>query len=249
MKQISFWAKRYVWPSRIIIIISHILLTIIAIYWGVQSFKVGFNLNESLLYALILLYFSLYFIYPTTRSKTILKNTHTVRLWLHSVMALCSFMMVFSYTNVKMQPTTIGSASAAVSIKIDKEKRYKSSEAERLINSYKNGEVKKFTRTDRKVLREELKYQFQKLKEAKKAGQKAEGSDALKIIITILVALLLLFGVASLSCNLSCSGNDGAAVAVLVLGIAAIIFGVIMIFRGKNKKKVLTDEPKTTQPA
>lgn len=249
MKQISFWAKRHVWPSRIIIIISHIILTIIAIYWGVQSFKVGFKLNESWLYALILLYFSLYFIYPSTRSKTILKNTYTVRLWLHAVMALCSFMMVFSYTNVKMQPTTNGSASAAVSIKIDKEKRYKNSEAERLINSYKNGGIKKFSRTDRKVLREELKYQFQQLKEAKKAGQKAEGSDALKIIITILVALLLLYGLTVLSCTLTCNGNEGAAVAVFVSGIAAIIFGVIMIFRGKNKKKVLTDEPKTTQPA
>ena len=58
MKQISIWAKFHVLPARILIIIGHIILTSIAIYWGVLSYNAGFVINEGWLYFLILLYFT-----------------------------------------------------------------------------------------------------------------------------------------------------------------------------------------------
>ena len=245
MKRISIWAKLHVLPARILIIVGHIILTGIAIYWGVLSYNAGFHLNEGWLYFLILIYCSLYFVYPVKKKKAFLKNTYAVRHGLHAIMALCSFSLVLSFTNVKLQPSLNGSAAAAISINIEPKKGYKNPEAERLINSYKKGDLKKFNRSERKILKNELGYQLQRFKESKKTGNKSDGSDAGLIILTILVALAALGGVAILSCSIGCNGNDGLATIVLIFGTAAVIFGVIMIIKGQSKKNTQSNETKT----
>lgn len=248
MKQISLWAKLHVWPSRIILIISHIILTAIVIYWSVIGFKAGFYLNEGWLYVFILLYILLFLFYPSSNNLRFFKNTYTVRVLFHTLMALCSLLLVFTYVNVKMHPAATGqSIFAAVHIQPQNESGYKNPEAERLMTAFKKGEIKKFTRAERKILREELKYQFDQLKKAKAAGKKSDGGNVVIIIVTIIAALALLYGVAALSCSLSCNGNDGAAVLVLVLGIAAVIFGAILVGRSIRKKNKSGKEPKTDQ--
>lgn len=251
MKQISLWAKRNVWPARILIIFFHIILSIIAIYWGALSFNAGFYLNEGWLYVLALAYFSHYFIYPTKVSKTFLKNTYPVRKLLHTTMAVCSFMLVFTFVNVNMQPQQTGYAFAAVPLPVTiGNKGYKNPEAERLMTAWKNGELKKFTKKDRQVLKEELKYQVKSYKDANTSSRKKEGGNAGLIILTILGALILFSVVASLSCSLGCTGNEGAAIIVLVLGTALIIFGVVRIIRGITKKKQASlQNKKTEQPS
>jgi hypothetical protein len=249
MKQISIWAKQHVWPARIIVTVSHILLTIIAIYWGVIGFKAGIYLNEGLLYAFILLYLLLFLFYPSANSLALFKNTYTVRVSFHTLMALCSFMLVLSYVNVKMQPATGQSIFAATYTYPKNESGYKNPEAERLMKMFKNGEIKKFTRAERKILREELKYQFNRLKQVNATGEKSDGGNIVIIIVTIVAALALLYGTVALSCSLSCNGNDGAAILVIVLGVAVVIFGAIMVGRALRKKNKADKKPKTDQPS
>jgi hypothetical protein len=246
MKQVSLWAKHHVWQARILIIVSHVLLTIITIYWSVLGFKKGWLINEAWLYVLIGVYCSIYFIYPSKANKNLLKNTYRVRTLLHAAMTVCSLMLVFSFVNVKMQPLQQGYAFAANTLPVTiGDKGYKNPEAEKLISDFKAGKIKKFTKKERQILRAELTNQVKNYKDAKANGRKDEAGNAAIIILTIVLALVLLYGVAALSCSLSCDGNDGAAVIVLVLGLAAVVFGVILVIRGVKKKKHAAKKPET----
>lgn len=246
MKQISIWAKHHVWQARLLIILSHILLTIIAIYWGVLLFKAGWLIQEAWLYALLLVYFLLYIVYPGGGKNR--NKRYYSRLLMHHCMAICSFLLVFTFTNNSLNSNTITNIYASVIIPAKKLTGFKNPEAEKLVTLYRSGEKNKFNKQERRILKKELTFQVTRYKEAKKSGQKDEGSSAALIILTILGALLLLSLVGSAACTLSCNGNDGAAVAVLVLGVAAIIFGVIMVIRAINKKNKKSIEPKNNTP-
>ncbi len=62
----------------------------------------------------------------------------------------------------------------------------------------------------------------------------------LKVFFTVLAAVLLGFGVAALSCELSCSGLNGLAIIVAILGAALIAFFLYFsmkaIFNPKHKR-------------
>ena len=84
----------------------------------------------------------------------------------------------------------------------------------------------------KKILKEQI-------REIKKANDLSEGTKVLLIILSIVVAIGLLFLVAALACNLSCSGSDAVAVIVGIGGLALIIFLLIIAIRaitGKKKK-------------
>ena len=78
-------------------------------------------------------------------------------------------------------------------------------------------------------------------------GNKDGDAKAGLIIVTIIAALGLLYLVAALACSLSCNGSDAAAVVVLILGLAAIIWGTIAVInrisRGPKKKKKESPAP------
>ena len=101
-----------------------------------------------------------------------------------------------------------------------------------------NGKMLKW-KERKKMLKEQV-------KEIKKANNLSNGEKALLVILSVLVAAGLLYLVAALSCSLSCSGSDAAAVLVGVGGIALVIFLLIIAFRaiyGRKKKKKKVAEP------
>lgn len=89
-----------------------------------------------------------------------------------------------------------------------------------------------------KALKKELK---KILKEQPDQNDKTNGEKALYLSLAIIAAIFALYGVAVLSCNLSCNGSDFAAAAVLVLGIGAIALLMILVIRrifNVKRKKV-----------
>jgi hypothetical protein len=66
-----------------------------------------------------------------------------------------------------------------------------------------------------------LKGHFEDPKKGKTRGEKA----ALVILVSLGFAFLTV-GVAAISCNLSCSGNEAAAIGVLIAGAAIIAWGL-----------------------
>jgi hypothetical protein len=95
-----------------------------------------------------------------------------------------------------------------------------------------------------KERRKLLKAQIQGIKSSSDLTPTAK---TLLTILSVIVAIGLLYLVAALSCSLSCNGSDAAAVLVGVGGTALVIFLVIIVIRGiygKHKKKKLhTTEP------
>lgn len=59
-----------------------------------------------------------------------------------------------------------------------------------------------------------------------------DGGKAALTFLVILVALLLIYLLAALSCSIACSGMEGLAVVVAVVGAIAITFGVVAAIRG-----------------
>ena len=72
------------------------------------------------------------------------------------------------------------------------------------------------------------------------------GERTALIILCILIAIGLLLLVAGLSCNLSCSGSEGAATVVLIFGTGLIIFLLVKVIkrinRGKPKEEIVPDQ-------
>ena len=117
---------------------------------------------------------------------------------------------------------------------------------EEILASLKYRDKSTLTRQEKKILKQEFKNQLKIYTVAKLSGNKGDAGDAGLIILAIVAALGLLYLVAALSCSLSCNGSDGAAVAVVVLGTAAIVLGLVFVIKSINRKsrsKVETQAP------
>ena len=118
---------------------------------------------------------------------------------------------------------------------ITKKPVYKNPEAERLLKAFTNGEKQAFSKKEKRIIKDEFKYQLAQYAKAKLTGDKKGGDQTALIILTCIVAVGLIYLLAAIACNLSCSGSDAAAVIVLVVGLAAIIWGMVVIMRRINR--------------
>ncbi len=74
----------------------------------------------------------------------------------------------------------------------------------------------------------------------------APGERTALIILSIIVAVALLFLVLSASCSLSCSGSDGAALVVGLLGTGLIVFLTVRVIKRINRGR--PEKPKPAEP-
>ncbi|HEX4958778.1 MAG TPA: hypothetical protein VFV46_11420 [Lacibacter sp.] len=246
MRLLSQWGKQHVWPARLLIILLHLVLIAIALYWALLVTENGWTVSADLLYVLIGIYGAMFLAY---QSKVKWKKMFWYRIIMHTGMAVVSFMLVFLYAATLNKPVVVTDVMAASVIDPVYGSTYKHAEAEKLLQQIKNGEVKKLSKAERKLLRSEFKFQVKRYTAAKRAGQKDEAGKAGLIILTIIVALAAILGVGAISCSLSCNGNDGAAVAVAVLGTALIIFLVILAIKGIKKGKPTNSSTKNDPPS
>jgi hypothetical protein len=115
-----------------------------------------------------------------------------------------------------------------------------------IIKSYKS--LSDFTASMKNVNGETLKWKEKKkmlkeqVKRIKKANDLSKSEKTLLGILSVLVALGLIFLKGVLSCNLACNGSGGAAALVLVGETVAIVILFVIAIRaiygkrGKNKK-------------
>jgi hypothetical protein len=110
-------------------------------------------------------------------------------------------------------------------------KTYKSMAAFSALLKDANGKSLKW-KEKKKLLKEQI-------RGIKKANDISDGGKIGLIVLSVAVAAGLLYLIAALSCNLSCSGSDGAAILVGVGGTALIIFLLVLAIEaiiGKKKK-------------
>ena len=92
-----------------------------------------------------------------------------------------------------------------------------------------NGKMLKW-KERKKLLKEQI-------RGIKKTNELSKGEKVALTILAVLAALGLLFLVASLACNLSCSGSDAAAVIVGLGGGALVIVLLVVAIRAIYNKK------------
>ena len=92
----------------------------------------------------------------------------------------------------------------------------------------------------------------EQLRAIKKSGEISKGGKVALIILSVIVALGLLYLVAALACNISCSGSEGGAIILAVGGTALVIFLLVITLRailGKKKKPKPDIKPESNPDA
>lgn len=238
MKQLSAWAKINPYSTRFIIVIIHILLFNLGIYTGISLYNLGVMFPLSTLYGLTICFIILAFLYPVGKqwaNKLQKKDYYVVRKSFDFLVATCSFVMVVLVANNSLNSYYGETVNASLYEKeVDKTKN---PNAQEILASLSHRDKSSLTMSERRILKKEFK---RLLPLYVKAKLRKDDDTAGKIALTLLAiigAVGLLYLVAALACNLSCTGSEGAAILVSLLGLIGVIFLLIIVIRKIYNKK------------
>lgn len=221
MRQISFWAKTHVWPTRIIIIFFiYPVLNLAGWILGDALYLNEIHFSPVWGYLLVPVCIFLCIIYPSKKNKS--KNFYTRQKTVDALLIACTFCFILLTGN-----------------------NFNSTENKNTVatNSYASSITKPPVKLPSFKIKKDKKKDFRKFLKSieKKYRDAGKGTKALLIVLTILVALGLGLLLVSLSCSLACSGAEVLAYIIFFVGLAGIIFGVVRIIHritnGPRKKK------------
>ena len=249
MRNISVWAKTHQWPARIIIILSFLLLTVTGIITGLLLKDITVTVPAFALIALIITYGLAGIFYPKKTEKRRFSTTGFYRRQKTGdfLLAASTFGMIVCISNNSNPAATYfpflqAATNAKSTLPGDSTvKNYKS-----FLNfsaSMKNEEGKMLKWKERKKMLKE------QVKGIKRSTDLSKGEKTALIILSVLVALGLIYLVTALACNLSCNGAEGAAILVGIGGTAVVIFLLVLAIRGiTGKKKKPVEKPGSDTP-
>jgi predicted membrane channel-forming protein YqfA (hemolysin III family) len=241
MKKISIWASVNKWPARIIITVSYFVFNTIALFLGDALAIDDVIIPSSWIYLLGFIAVVGFIFYPSKKNKSDYDNFYRSQKTCDLLLISTGFLLIIAFGNhfhlPKNQSPFSFTYAGAASISVEK-----------------NSTVVKVIEPARKKKGSLIKQWKQKLKEnirriRQEYKDASPGEKTALIIVTILVALLLLYLVAALSCNISCSGNDAAAVIVLLLGTGLLVFLTVRVIKRINRgrpKKPKTEKDSNT---
>lgn len=232
MKQLSYWGKQHPWPARIIIVIGHFVLLVSAVYIGLLSASNDWMIRPwQILSLVVILLFSM-IAYPVKGiRKGLFKHTYRRQKFMDGTLVMCSFLLIAGtsnrYANLpaaipqEMNPLSefmVHKPSSLETKKFPKAKDF-------------NRALKKMRKQARKSLRME-----KKRMQANRRSDSSAGKIALTILLILGVVILWTL-ILSLSCNLSCSGNEGMAWIVFIGGTAGLVILSILAIQAIWKRR------------
>lgn len=245
MKKLSIWAKHHKIASRVIIILSFILLTIIAYFTGTWFSDLGVIIPPVILFIALLLYLISIIAYPRrsgTHKKYRPKFFYVRQKGCDIVLAASTFIMMICLANntdsfiYSFAPANAISVNSNVLPKDSSVKTFKS--LKEFSSSMKDKEGKMLKWKERKKLLKE------QVRGIKKTENLSKGDKGGLIVLSVLVALGLLTLIGALSCSIYCSGSEGAAILVGIGGSALVILLLVITIKAiKKGKKVPKEEP------
>ena len=235
IKQLSFWAKKHKWASRFIIVFAFVIMNVLGIMTGVLFESLNVTFSSLILVSTILVFLLVFFKYPSKeeRRTAIEKDrSYILQKSCDMLLIVCTFVMFVFFGNQQTSPVNyfVLNASAANTFTHPKDttKGYKSVDEFKKMMTDENGKTLKW--------KERKKLLKQQIKAIKKDKTMSDGGKVGLIILCVLLALILAYGVAALACSLSCSGAEGAAVVVAILGLAGVVLLTIFLIRGIVRK-------------
>ena len=239
MKSLSRWGKANVRLTRVIVVLCHLSLLFLAVSLGIQLLNSGIEFPGWVRFAALAIWLFFVLIYPSRKKGVYFRQKLS-----DYFIAFSTFMMICSVSNRSAVLRSLNEAYAGSTV--TEISRPINPKAKEILESLKHRDKKSLTRKEKRILKNEFKNQLGVYIAATLTGKKDEKNNAGLIIITIVVALGLLYLVAALACSLSCNGMDGAAIAVALIGTVGIIWGTIAVIRrikrGKKKKPEVVEE-------
>jgi hypothetical protein len=216
MLQISFWARKHVWTTRLIIIfLIYPLLNISGWFLGDLLALKGIIINQTWGYILSFIILFLFLIYPYKADK---KHSRHYYAWKKTTEVLmicttfCFILLRGNSFNSENRTNVIVKTGYASAIEKSVEPSSKKLEKE------KKNFIKKFVKN--------IRNKYKNASKRDKTGM---------IIVAILVALGLIFLLGVLSCSIACGGAEGLAYAIFFIGLGAIIFGLVRVIKRINR--------------
>ncbi len=234
MLKLSRWARLNPWKARVIVVLSHVLLVCMSILTGSRLQEAGIQVPAYLVYVALGAYILAVMFYPVFKGDSHL--FYLQRKPMDFLLVLSACVMIAGMVNQPGLTQIDLSSSHAATIKIKPGKH--DPRATEILASLEHRDKHSLTRSEKKILRKEFKFQMKEYIGGKLSGNSQRADDAGLIILAVIGALGLFYLVLSLSCSLSCNGNDGAAAAVALIGGAAIALGLIFIIRGIRRKNI-----------
>lgn len=241
MKKLSFWAKANPKTARLIIIFSWIAINIIGITLGKKLSDIDIYTGSNFIIISVIIYLIARIAYPTKKNNKTFVNRSNYYVWQKScdiILSFSTFMMLIyignqligknTTENTKFNFTTANGAIPRDSLK-------NSSDYHKKITALSSTiENKNLTwKEKRKELRKEL-------KAVGKKNGKIDAEAAGLIFLLVLLGAALLLVVAFFACGISCSGDEGGAMMLLIFGGTGVIVGIGLLIRNvlrKRKKK------------
>jgi biotin transporter BioY len=238
MKRISKWAQAHPVQSIYIIAFSHIIAGLNALFFGVLLFLYNWSTPTIIVLGLAHLFAYLYVFYPKKAKVGEIFRRPYLRQKAHDfgLVISCCLVISMAFANflLKDNPALNRTHEAeAIFMVHDPHISSKRSFFGRIKSTLKEKVNELKVNITHGIQRAAIKYEL----------HKKTDNNAGKVLLTVLtLGLSLLLGtlIMALSCNLSCSGQEGAAIIVLVLGGGAVIWLAVYIIReiwNKSKKE------------
>jgi hypothetical protein len=232
MKKISVWARKNRSSARILLVLLNLALALLGIQMARLLIAIHVHLSLWAFLTVLLTFISVLFLYPKRGSYWLMQSKNRIYRFQKScdfILAFCSFLMI-CFFSVKISNTNKNKLFSPILNTLSASSGAKPT-ADEILQSLQYRSRKNLTRSEKKILKHEF------FKQAKSyAIEKAQGHDmiALKIfliICTLVAAVGVGYLVAAIACSLSCSGMDGLAILVALLGLGGIIYGSIKLIR------------------
>lgn len=244
IKQLSYWAKNHKWSSRFIIVSSIIIMNVLGIVTGLLFNSLNVSFSSLVLFFTVLIFLLAWIKYPTRKKTTNASEkdrSYIIQKSCDMVLIGTTFIMFVYFGNRQTSPVNffaLTSSANTFSVPKDSSKNYRSLDEFKKMMSDENGKPLK--------LKERKKLLKKQIKAIKNADDMSTGGKIALITLCVLLALVLAYGVAALACSLSCSGAEGAAVVVAILGFGGVILLTVFLIRSilRKSKKNKLKEPK-----
>ena len=227
MKKLAYWSHQNPIKARMIIAFCHILLLTIAISFGIGMYLEDYRIPTGLSFLMAGIFYLAYVYYPKKGCKDGPYKYSWIRRVRHDLVLIStSTIIVASGVNqFAFQPTAIQGPLPPVSLMVIRP------DAEHPVMTKK--EIRQgFIRQIREY-KAELRHELKVMKAERKDTD--QGQAELKFFLILLViaaAIAAFYGIGVLACGLSCGGQEGAAAAVVLGGIAGIFLLGFLAIRG-----------------
>ncbi len=237
MKNLSSWAKAHQSQARWLIAGAHIILFLLACLLGFMLWLDDFQYSP-LIHDISTTLFLLGVIgYPIKGAVHVLWRYNY---WRHKALdfavVLTGFLSLSSLAHLKLEQMALYS-SAGYAIKIVEKTPV---EGKSILTDLKE-------KTSWRTLKKNVRMLKKELREVRKLSEIKGEDTILRLLGTILVLLLAIglgYLIAVWACNLSCSGQEGAANVVLIGGGALLIFLTVLGIRAIWRRKKKPSAPK-----